>query len=514
MATVGYELVRSLLRLTAFPARRPAMIGSVTRIERHEHFLAVPGTVAPATDDLLSHLLFALKHEGVNMQVLAQALPHIPASRLHAELAVTPNGQYLRMVCYLWEALTHRSLGHRPDMAGGYVELFDPQRYITGPPQRNSRWRVDFNGLGSVRYCASVERTPAIEAAMASDILGRARSFTASLDKEMMDRALAWAYLHETEDSYAIEREAPSADKARTFISLLKQAHDGAPLTEDYLVDLQSSVVSNPFDKAVQFRTRQNWLRGPMRGASGVTYVPPPPELVDGIMDDWMAFANTAPKHIDAIVAASIASFGFVFIHPFMDGNGRLSRFLFHQALCTSGQLPSGMLLPVSVAMKRHEKDYLGALQHYSRAARECVNVTWLGDDNFDIKFNGDASIFRYWDATPCVEFGFRMAEQALDVELRNEARFLANFDAVKQAVDERHDVRGSVLSVLISICLQADGVISKGKRKRYADAVPAPTFDLIERITRRVLAAASKANSRTAEAQRYAELRRVKARI
>ena len=89
------------------------MTGSVTRIERHEHFLAVPGTVAPATPDPLSHLLFALKHEGVNMQVLAQALPHIPASRLRNELAATPNGQYLRMVCYLWEALTHQSLGHR-----------------------------------------------------------------------------------------------------------------------------------------------------------------------------------------------------------------------------------------------------------------------------------------------------------------------------------------------------------------------------------------------------------------
>ena len=496
MANVGYEFVRAALRLTAFPPSRPAMIGSVTRIERNAHFLAVPGTVAPPTGDPLSHLLFALKHEGVNMQVLAQALPHIAASRLRTELVSTPNGQYLRMVCYLWEALTHQSLGHRPDMAGGYVELFDPQRYITGPSQRNARWRVDFNGLGSVRYCATVERTPAIEAAMASDILGRARTFAAGLGKQMMDRALAWAYLHETEDSYAIEREAPSADKARTFISLLKQAHEGAPLTEDYLVALQSSVVTNPFDKAVQFRTRQNWLRGPMRGANGVTYVPPPPELVDGLMDDWMAFANTAPKHVDAIVAASIASFGFVFIHPFMDGNGRLSRFLFHKALCTSGQLASGMLLPVSVAMKRHENDYLEALQHYSRPARECVNVTWLGDDNFDVKFTGDASIFRYWDATPCVEFGFRMAEQALDVELRNETRFLANFDAVKQAVDERHDVRGSVLAALISICIRADGVISKNKRKRYADGVPAATFDFIERITRRVLDAGAGAGA------------------
>ena len=75
-----------------------------------------------------------------------------------------------------------------------------------------------------------------------------------------------------------------------------------------------------------------------------------------------MVFANEAPGHVDPIVAASVASFGLVFIHPFMDGNGRLSRFVFHQALCNSGRLAKGFLLPVSVAMKRHEADYLAAL--------------------------------------------------------------------------------------------------------------------------------------------------------
>jgi hypothetical protein len=34
---------------------------------------------------------------------------------------------------------------------------------------------------------------------------------------------LTWAYLYETQDSYAIEKEAPSEDKARTFIRLLRQ---------------------------------------------------------------------------------------------------------------------------------------------------------------------------------------------------------------------------------------------------------------------------------------------------
>lgn len=60
--------------------RRPAIVQSVTRIE----------TIgAPAPDDLLGNLLFALKHEGINLAILAQALPQIPAAALEAELKRT-----------------------------------------------------------------------------------------------------------------------------------------------------------------------------------------------------------------------------------------------------------------------------------------------------------------------------------------------------------------------------------------------------------------------------------------
>ncbi len=493
---VGYAFVRDALDLTAFALERPARVGPVTRIERGENALSVPAGVAPDKgDDLLSHLLFALKHEGVNLQVLAQALPSVPAARMQVEFAAAPNGQYIRVACHLWEAWTGQKLTERPDIGGAYVDIFDRNRYITGPSQRDPRWRVDFNGLGTVRYCATVERTPAIEAAMNSDILRRAKAFLDSLDGSMMERALSWAYLHETEDSYAIEREAPSEDKARTFIGLLKQAHRGHPLSEAYLVELQSSVLTNPLERAVQFRSRQNWLRGPGRGAPSVTYVPPPPDLMVDLMDHWMHFANHAPQHIDPIVAASIASFGFVFIHPFMDGNGRLSRFLFHKALCTSGRLEDGMLLPVSVAMKRHEKEYLETLQHFSRPARACVNVTWLDENSFAFDFKGGAAadaIFRFWDATRCVEFGFQMAEQALDVELRQEIRYLHLFDAIKKRADETMDVRGSVLAILISGCLHNEGIVSNNKRKRYGDVVSASMFDEIEEITQSVLAEAA----------------------
>ena len=489
MSYVGYEWLRRELRLTAFELRSSAQVRPVTRVMPGDGLLAVPAHVAPLDGDPLDHLLFALKHEGVNLQVLAQALPTIPAERLARALEQTPNGQYIRIACFLWEAFMRQRLPLEPRIAGRYVNLFDAARYVTGPPQRDARWRVSFNGLGSLRWCATVERTPVIEAGMASDILGRAQAFVERLQPTMLDRALSWAYLHETEDSYAIENERPSDDKTRAFVQLLRQAHERRPLTENYLAELQSSTVTNPFDKAVQFRTEQNWLRGPGRGAAGVTYVPPWPELAAELMDELMAFANEAPRHLDPVVAAGVASFGFVFIHPFMDGNGRLSRFLFHQALCNSGRLAKGLVLPVSVAMKRHEADYLGALQSYSQPARERVQVTWIDEGEYRFDFQADDAVFRYWDATACVEFGFRMAAEALDVELKHETEFLSRYDEVVRRVNERIDVRGSDLGTLAVICLDSGGTISAKRRKRFADRVPAGAFDLIEAAAREVLA-------------------------
>lgn len=202
-----------------------------------------------------------------------------------------------------------------------------------------------------------------------------------------------------------------------------------------------------------------------------------------------MLFANEAPRLVDPIVAASIASFGFVFLHPFMDVNGRLSRFLFHQALCASGQLAKGQVLPVSVAMKRHEAEYLAVLQSYSRPARERVQVTWIGEGDYRFEFKTDEAIYRYWDATRCVEFCFRMAEQALDVELKQEIVFLARFDAVTRRVNAQIDIRNNDLATLVILCLDNGGVISNKKRKLFADRVSADAFDLVEAAAREVLA-------------------------
>ena len=75
--------------ITALPVRRPAIVQPVTRIKEIGLTLAVPSKMAPDPDDLLGNILFALKHEGVNLSLLAQVLLQVPAADLEAVLAMT-----------------------------------------------------------------------------------------------------------------------------------------------------------------------------------------------------------------------------------------------------------------------------------------------------------------------------------------------------------------------------------------------------------------------------------------
>jgi hypothetical protein len=59
--------------------------------------------VAPASDELLQHVLFALKHEGTDLLVLSHALRHVPAECMQDEVRQHPAGQFSRKAGFLWE---------------------------------------------------------------------------------------------------------------------------------------------------------------------------------------------------------------------------------------------------------------------------------------------------------------------------------------------------------------------------------------------------------------------------
>lgn len=491
MSDIGYAWIQDAVGAPDFLGAQRARLAPVSRIERlADGTLLVPHKLAPAPS-LLQQALFALKHEGVRLDLLALALRRVPAPELAALVRAAPNSVYGRKLGYLWEAWHGRTL---PDLAetgvaAAYVPLFDPEAYAVGQPRRDPRWRVEFNGLGELDFCPVVRMTPALADRLAKDVLSQAQAFAESVGAALLERALAWAHLSETEGSFAIEGEAPSHDKAARFAALLKQAHEQRPLTEELLVAWQNATVSNPFDLAAQFRTEQNRLQKDMPGAAGVTYVPPEPELAAALMAGLMRLANQRPPGLDALVHAAVVSFAFVFIHPFMDGNGRLSRFLVHHCLGQSGQLPPQFLLPISVAMKKHEAGYLQALTAFSKPARQLCEVTWAGDEQYAYAWAADADAwFRYVDLTDATVFMLDMAEASLDTHMRQEVEFLTLFDRVKGFIDARHDLRGSDLATLIVTAFQNGGTLSSNRRKRYAERVQPEVLDAIEDAVRRAM--------------------------
>lgn len=59
------------------------------------------------------------------------------------------------------------------------------------------------------------------------------------------------------------------------------------------------------------------------------------PQLLSGLRDCARRTAGAPPQ-----VRAALLSFGFVYIHPMSDGNGRISRFLVNDALRRDGAVP------------------------------------------------------------------------------------------------------------------------------------------------------------------------------
>lgn len=473
---MGYEFIAA--RVAEFtglrlpPVQRPARLRPVTRIERRADLLAVPRHVAPADDaTLLDHLLFALKHEDLQLPLLLEALRLTQAEALTEALAVQRTGSYLRKAAFLWEKVHGCELPLPWDTTGGnYVDLFDKETYYVGPVwERSQRLRVNFNGIGPIEFCPVVRRDDDL-AARGQQVLDRLRAWAGDASNQAtLDRVLSWAYLAETRDSFAIENEVPSPDKERAFLQALATLRERRPLTEDYLVELQNTVISNPVRAEAEFRNRQNWLQRGGHGALAVRYVPPAPDAMQTLMNGWARMANSVEGDVPPLVRAALVSFGFVFLHPFMDGNGRVSRLLAHHSLNLQQALPlvdgQATLLPLSVAMKRHEADYLSALESFSRPARLLWDVTYLADNEFLFDFKSTPHVYAHWNGENAARFVTTCAEQALAQSLIEETLFIRAYDQAFDRIDRTFDLPNRTVHLLIQWIRQNGGKMPERRR-------------------------------------------------
>ncbi len=109
-------------------------------------------------------------------------------------------------------------------------------------------------------------------------------------------------------------------------------------------------------------RTVQSWIGGHSDGPKHAEFVPPPPELVPGLLDDLCEFAMR--DDLPPVVQAAIVHAQFETIHPFADGNGRVGRCLIHVIL-RRRRLAVRYVPPVSLVLAGNARAYIAGLTDY-----------------------------------------------------------------------------------------------------------------------------------------------------
>jgi Fic/DOC family len=213
-----------------------------------------------------------------------------------------------------------------------------------------------------------------------------------------------------------------------------------------------------------------------------VHFVCPKPADVPDLMNAWMEMTRRLElrEGIDPVVAAAVTAFGFVFIHPFDDGNGGIHRFLVHHILATLGFTPPGILFPVSAAMLRDRRAYDQALERFSDSILPFIRYD-LDLEKGMVVHNDIARRYRYFDATPQAEYLYQCIEATIHRDLRDGIRFLAVFDAALRAVLNIVDMPNRRASLLVRFILQNKGRRSKGKRTTFSE-ISDQVIDQIEK--------------------------------
>lgn len=429
------------------------------------------------------HLAFALRHEGVHLEFLARLFAKMPAAVLEEWINREPSGQYARRVGFLFEWLTGKDLDFPGVTVGNYVSALPEEEYFTrSSPANSSRWRVRDNLPGTRTYCPTVRRTPKVRAIEAFDCRSTLDELETEFGADILLRSAVWLTIKESRASFQIESEASESDRIRRFASVMERrlGEDWDPLMDSNLASLQAEILG---ERAMRRGQRRSPVFVGESGRFGevVHYVAPHWDSVGGLLAGLRGFEK-ATRGKASIVRAAVLSFGFVFIHPMTDGNGRISRFLVNDVLRRDLAVPAPFMLPISATITHsvaNRAAYDQALERYSRPlmSRFAESVgfgpTVVCEDGVqtNFRFDGyeDASpTWAFPDLTSQTEYLGAVIDETLQSEMRQEASFLVDIHQTRLRVKEVIEAPDVEIDRMIRSVRENNGLVSGKLRREF----------------------------------------------
>lgn len=472
----GIELAQPFQQLSSLGSARATLVkdGYLENL--------YPSKYLPS-DSFQGHFEFGLKYEPVHLEFFARLFAATGPEPIERWCRSAPYGRYSRRTGFLFEWLTGTRLDIPDVDNGGYCDAIPADDYLVSTTsQRVRRWRVNNNLPGTREFCPLVRATPEIASALAFDIESELKAVQQQFDDVTLIRCANWLTFKETRSSFLIERESDQDVRIRRFAQVMTKycGRIDQPLEDKSLRLLQEAILG---DNALGLGLRRSpvYVGQTTLQEEVVHYIAPHFDQVPDLLDGLQAFEYLT-RSGNPIARAAVLAFGFVYIHPMRDGNGRIHRFLINDTLVRDGVVPKGFILPVSASItssSTYRKNYDLALESFSSPLLDRYGASYhLGPiiayedgsrSNFVFTDYEDASFaWRFPDLTNQVVFTARLIEHTIRTLIVDETRKLITFSRAQRHLKDVLEMPDQDAARIIRSVFQNNWSVSGKLRKAY----------------------------------------------
>lgn len=490
MRLAGWAALVQGLSLAA-PVRRPSCVSGrhIRGSHRDESGWRIFDKRYWPGETFAEHLSFALRHEDLDLLVLKRALEAVPPAIIEHIVQAVPTGAPSRRIWFFYEWLMGRTLDVPDAPSVSAIDLLDPNRYFTAAPELSRRHRVRDNLLGTPAFCPVIRRSETLKALADRKLADKARETISRTGGHPVSRAASFMLLADSRASFEIEGERPPRNRIERWARAILQAGRN-PLSVEEIVRLHRILIEDTRFIQLGIRSDDVFL------GERDHYGDPLPEfigarpsdladLLDGLIGANVRMAAAA---LDPVLQAAATAFGFVYIHPLQDGNGRLHRYLIHHVLSERKFMPPGMVFPVSSVMLDRIDDYRNTLR--ADTAPLMPFIEWRSTPERNVEaLNETVDLYRYVDCTAAAEFLYSCVAYTVEHDLPQEIDYLRRHDTAMRRVMNTVEMPDRLAEDLIMFIRQNGGTLPKRRREGTFKALEDDEVVRLEEIVREAFA-------------------------
>ncbi len=419
-------------------------------------------------DSLAAHTEFALKHEGVNLGVLNAFFQVAPCEFIEEWIRTKPTGRHARRIWFLYEWLTGHQLTLPDVVKANYVDVLDTSQQYAIKGQRVKRYRVRNNLPGTPEFCPLVRCTEILKNIGGQNLAEEAGSILQQTSPDLIARTAAFLLLEDSKASFTIEGENPPQNRLQRWGATIEQAGQ-RPLDEAMLLSLQELVIGKSRFVNLGWRFEGGFVgtRNRLTNAPTPSHISARAEDIEDLIHGLLVYADQSENgSLDPIAATAAIAFGFVFIHPFEDGNGRIHRWIIHHVLRRQGFSPAGMIFPVSTVLLERIERYRDVLERFSKP--RLLLTQWETTASLNVRVVNDTrDLFRFFDATRQAEFLAECVSETVHAALPREINYLCGYDEAKQRIEAFVEMPNAKFDLMLGFLRQNGGRFSRRARTK-----------------------------------------------